>query len=450
MILTSKHFLILLIISAALIPIVSATDNTAVITMTGHRVSYPIDYGRYVQNVSLYEYKIQTSSTLDAVQTWEILGSENGVNWTVIDSQVNISFNAGVSQTFTISTPIDNQYYTFKIKNGFYDVGGQIQITLSTNSNPDTPVYNYTGGAHAVVDNDYYIAMTNTRVLYQIDYGTDASNITLLQYKAFADDTLASVQSWDIYGSNDNTGWSLIDSRDNIAVSIDSSQNFYVSTPKPYQYYLIYLTNGYYNIGKTAVFIFTTDQNGNGNITPQTPTPTLTPTPYPSQIEGPQESRVDAEIGETYIKWTWYYDNLPENTPVNIYTNDTEIPEQTGYIGNSYLITGLNAGEKHVIAIYTTNGTQLIGRATATTTIQSEYIYIMLGFCFIVMIVSLFLREWKFIIAAIFDIVICIFGAIMASGHGLLPYMFFGIAILMGIILLILGIPILRKEIDWT
>jgi hypothetical protein len=441
--------ILLIILCISCIITVCAVDDTAIITTTGHRVSYTVDYGRYVKDVKLNYYQLQTDVSLDPVNTWEIYASNNGDNWSVIDTQTNISFVANTPQLFTIGSPVNNQYYKFKINNGFYDVGKHITILFNTTSTATTPNLTHATGAHVVVDNEFDIYMTNTRVLYTIDYGNVSSNVTLLHYHAFANVSLINVQSWDIYGSNDHTGWSLVDSQANKGVSTDQSHVYSVSNAKPYQFYMIYLNNGYYNIGKTAVFIFNTDHNGSGTIIP---TPTVTPTPiiYPTQNEGTQSSEVRAEIGETYIKWMWTYNSLPADTRVNIYTNDTNKPEQMNYIGNSYLVTNLSAGEKHTIAIYTANGSQLIGRAAATTNEPSDIIYLLFGLCIVITIVAAVLPiPWLSIILSIANIIFAIIWAGEASGHGLLPYLFFACAILTGLILLIKHLPKLWEEISW-
>jgi len=320
---------------------------------------------------------------------------------------------------------------------------------------PVPPVF--TGGTNEITENSFFITMTNTRVLYTIDYGTDDANVTLLSYKVLSEVNLDSAQSWDIYGSNDETGWSLIDTETGASFTTGVFNTYTLTVLKPYQFYIIYLNGGFYNIGKTALFIFRTNINGDGNVTPNatptptpTPTPTGTATPYPTQVEGEQSSRIRAEIGETYIKWDWSYTNGNVSIPVNIYVNDTNIPVEMGYTKTSYLVTGLQPGEKHNIAIYTTNGTQLIGRATATTIMQSEIIYIMLGLCFVIMIIIFAIKDMiKFTLISIFNIILSLFGATLASGHGMLPYVFVGIAILTSIILLIQGLPRLREKVDW-
>ena len=172
------------------------------------------------------------------------------------------------------------------------------------------------------------------------------------------------------------------------------------------------------------------------------------PTPLPAG----QTVRITAETGENYIEWAWKFDNSTIlSSPVDIYIDDASNPIVMNYSRSSYLMLTLKPSERHNIAIYDTASQELLGKASATTTITSYVVYFLLALCFVIMIIAFAMQDMvKFILLSIFNIVLTLLSASLASGHGIMPYVFFGITVLTGIILLIQGIPRLREEIDWV
>jgi len=176
-----------------------------------------------------------------------------------------------------------------------------------------------------------------------------------------------------------------------------------------------------------------------------------------SPLPDNQIIRISAETGENYITWNWKLDSGGlVSVPVSIYIDDSAVPTRSNYTRTSYTITDLKPDERHNIAIYTTvNGTSTLGGKATITTLKSAYVvYFMILFCFMFMILCIFIDRylsdmWIFVIMSMFNIIICLFGAGMASGHGITPYIMFGIAILTGLIMLIEGLPKLREEISW-
>jgi hypothetical protein len=168
-----------------------------------------------------------------------------------------------------------------------------------------------------------------------------------------------------------------------------------------------------------------------------------------SPLPSNQTARVSADIGENYIQWSWKNDNgTLISVPVSLYIDDASTPVVTGYMRSSYLMLSLKPNERHNIAIY--NGTTLLGRASATTLISSYVVYFMLALCFVVMLIAFAMQDMmKFVLLSIFNIVLTLLSMSLTSGHGILPYIFLGICILTGVILLVQGVPKLREEIDW-
>ena len=164
-----------------------------------------------------------------------------------------------------------------------------------------------------------------------------------------------------------------------------------------------------------------------------------------------QTVRVSADIGENYIQWSWKLGNGSlVNSPVDIYLDDASTPIVTGYLRQSYLVLDLKPSERHNIEILDSTNQTLLGSATATTLISSYVIYFMMALCFIIMIIAFAMQELiKFLLLSIFNIILSVLSASLSSGHGIIPYVFFGIATLTGVILLVQGVPKLKDEIDW-
>lgn len=165
---------------------------------------------------------------------------------------------------------------------------------------------------------------------------------------------------------------------------------------------------------------------------------------------------LSAETGETYIQWKWRAVNTSNPVPpLDIYLTDNQSPVVTNYTGTTFLITKLNPGERHNIAIWNSsarlNGTpELLAKGT-TTTLKAAYVsYFLLGICVILMVFGFFLKEVvRLILMSLLNIIICLFGFSVSIGRGAIPYLFIGVAIITGIILLISGVPKIREEIDW-
>lgn len=179
-------------------------------------------------------------------------------------------------------------------------------------------------------------------------------------------------------------------------------------------------------------------------------------TPQPTLPAG-QTLRINSEVGETYVQWSW----RPVNTtnpvpPLNIIVDDSQTPAVYNYTSNSYLVDGLQDGGRHNIALYDStgwgNGSRvLLGKATTTTLKPAYEVYFLIAVTVGLMILIIVLGEdlIKLILLSIFNISICLFGMSLATGRGAIPYIFIGIAVITGLILLINGVPKLKEEISW-
>jgi|WetSurMetagenome_2_1015567.scaffolds.fasta_scaffold20665_5 hypothetical protein len=165
---------------------------------------------------------------------------------------------------------------------------------------------------------------------------------------------------------------------------------------------------------------------------------------------------LSAETGETYIQWKWRAINSSVPVPlVDIYLDDSQVPVITNYSSTTYIADQIRSGERHNIILYNSTArlsgsSELLVRGTITTLKPAYEIYVLWGICALLMVLVFFMGEViRLVLLSIFDIILCLFGASLAVNRGAIPYLFIGVAIITGIILLINGIPRLREEINW-
>jgi PKD repeat protein len=224
----------------------------------------------------------------------------------------------------------------------------------------------------------------------------------------------------------------------------------------------IYPDYGVYSVTLTAVNGFGANTSTKSNyitvmiITPTAttiPTPTLAP---PSPVSN-QSVLITADVGEHYIQWGFASAEPSKKLPpMDIYVDDSSIPAARNYTSTTFLQTiNISAAEKHNIAVYNssagiTNQSEFLAKASVMTLAPTAEIYLFIAIGIIMLVAILILREFIWIVLiSIFNIIMSLFGITIAQGHGAMPYVFIGIAIVSGILLLVYGVPKIREELDW-
>jgi hypothetical protein len=133
-----------------------------------------VDYGLGV-DATLSSYKMTSTVDLDAVQNWTVYGSTNGIGWSSIDLRGDVPFTSGIVQTFAIGTPSAFRYYNFYWSDGFYRVGENMTIVL-TSTNTSTPSGNITLStinAQSILDisNNQYVPIPVYVLLVLLAFG---------------------------------------------------------------------------------------------------------------------------------------------------------------------------------------------------------------------------------------------------------------------------------------
>lgn len=176
-----KSQLLLIIAIFFLISIVGAADNYIVtFPMDGQLKVGQLDYG---YNVSLLQYSLNSSVSIPAGQSWELLGSINGENYNLIDTQSNIALVAETEQIFTVLDSSSYRYFAFVMTGGFYQSGTLYVNFTSTKTTDGMPV------------TDFYTT-TSTTVLGSTTKFIDSStNTPYGWYWLFGDGATSSAQN---------------------------------------------------------------------------------------------------------------------------------------------------------------------------------------------------------------------------------------------------------------
>ena len=169
-----KRLLLLLVLVALLVVPVMAVDNTINVTMTNTRLFHMVDYGLGV-DATLSSYKMTSIVDLANVQDWILYGSTDGVGWTSLDRRNDTAFTGGVLQTFAVGTPSAFRYYNFYWAEGFYQIGENMTIVL-TSTNTSTPAGNITLStinAQSILDisNNQYVPVPVYVLLVLLAFG---------------------------------------------------------------------------------------------------------------------------------------------------------------------------------------------------------------------------------------------------------------------------------------
>ena len=214
-----------------------------------------------------------------ALTAWELQGSDNGVDWTVLDSVSDVAYDDGVVNEYEIDNPREFLQYRILVVDwgnqtkyaeiSFLQLHGTpaprvglvpIHTGVTSTAGTAPTVYDAEGTAaqwkafSAIVDGD---SATNS---WHPEEGSNPTNIKYITYifntskivtnyrkggKSKNDDPTYWVHSWVLEGSNNGTCWVTLDSRSDIPYDGGSIRDFTITTPKSFlQYRLGVLGHG--------------------------------------------------------------------------------------------------------------------------------------------------------------------------------------------------------------
>ncbi|MFD0588123.1 discoidin domain-containing protein [Paenibacillus sp. GCM10027627] len=186
-------------------------------------------------------------------KNWSLQGSNDGINWTVLDSRQNQTFakrHQTNNYTFTNSTPF--KYVKFDNFANQYQDGGIIQlaeIKLFGNEiqtfKTIKPTVTAAGGENPanLVDGNSttkWITYNNTATL-QFDFGESVTidGYALTSATNYNKSSEGDPKSWVLQGSNDNVNWTTLDSKSNQEFKLRHQRKHYLlnSNTTAYRYY---------------------------------------------------------------------------------------------------------------------------------------------------------------------------------------------------------------------
>lgn len=180
--------------------------------------------------------------------------------------------------------------------------------------------------------------------------------------------------------------------------------------------------------------------------------PAVTPTLPTGQV-----MRITSEVGESYVQWSWTAEGVTSLPPLTIVLDDEPTPTVYNYTSSTLLANELSSG-RHTITIYNStdyiNGTySMIGKATTQTQKPAYQIYglmaIAIALMLLVFVLTAFSNIIYLVMVSIFNIGICLFGMAISFNSGVVPYLFIGIASVVGLTFIISALPRIREEIAW-
>ena len=129
--------ILILAFCVGIVPVLADTDILYITTAYTSPTHYTIDYGTPAY---LFNYSINSSTTLLANQSWLLLGSNNQSTIDTLDQQTSIAFTADIEQIFTVASPGSYRFYYLVLEDGFYNPATILTLTLYTTGTAPPPI----------------------------------------------------------------------------------------------------------------------------------------------------------------------------------------------------------------------------------------------------------------------------------------------------------------------
>lgn len=126
-------------------------------------------------------------------------------------------------------------------------------------------------------------------------------------------------------------------------------------------------------------------------------------------------TKISAEVGETWIKWSWDY---PEGGSVDVYINGNLYESNTTM--SSYYLSGANANEKYTLTLYnSSNPNERIGGVSTKTIYPKTIIYLLVGVLLILVVIMLLCTDpIKTLVIGGVTVTLAIYTSTVAIGYG--------------------------------
>ncbi|MDG3005527.1 discoidin domain-containing protein [Paludisphaera mucosa] len=187
-----------------------------------------------------------------APRSWVLKGSNDGVNWTILDERTNAAVTANyLSRTYVVANPAAYRIYRLDdiVSNGdpiiqigeirFDGAPAATSISAARGDNARAGE-----GAAQAFDGDVQTKWLDFSSTSWIQYASPDGVARIVSQYAItsANDTALypgrAPKSWKLEGSNDGQNWTILDTQTDAADTADfSTRVYHVSNPGPYRYY---------------------------------------------------------------------------------------------------------------------------------------------------------------------------------------------------------------------
>jgi PKD repeat protein len=308
---------LLILISVLTILVVAQAVSGATVSITQMPALYVSDYGAGTAH-PINSYTLRPSGAV-STGAWMLLGTNDQTIFARIDARKDIGFTAGETRRFNVSNSDAYRWYYLYLQDGF-TVGNSVEFALDELSPAPVPTAVDTTGIEIVIERAPLVII--------VDFNRRATRVD--HYNFTSSVNLPADQSWQLRGTNDpdilgsdNPGsFTLLDDRTDIGFTGDDPEEFTVTSPGSFLYYVFYLQSGFSVRGMhLAIELHETPPTPTPTPTPETPTPTpsptITPTPTPTpplgvDFEGsPRAGYVPLTVTftdkspGTFSNWSW-------------------------------------------------------------------------------------------------------------------------------------------------
>ena len=219
-----------------------------------HWIQFNFREERKIEAYTLQSGRQEKGSICGMPRDWEFQGSNNGSNWTVIDTRTNqIGWEDNEKALYKLPNPASYKYYRLYITAGnalnlrlpeleLVEKYAPKVINLTADSETSTPVRN-------LLDNNITSFWETGNPFpfphwVQCDFGRE---ITMKAYTLQTGydgvgSTDAMPRDWEFQGSNDKSIWTILDRRKNEYWKEAEKRTYKFSNSTPYRYYRLYIT----------------------------------------------------------------------------------------------------------------------------------------------------------------------------------------------------------------
>jgi alpha-L-fucosidase 2 len=207
--------------------------------------------------VTQYKLVSGTGSTVTAPRDWQLLGSNDGTNWTTLDTRSSETFSAaGETKRYRITNAVPYAYYRLNVAATAGGAGGvqlaELQL-WSRNGDPATAAsaQNSTETSDKAFDGSTSTKWYNTGSAPPawIRYGFgNAAGWAVTEYRVSSANDVQNrdPKDWQFQGSNDGTTWTTLDSRaGEVFASRLLTKTYTLINTTPWRYYRLYVSANY-------------------------------------------------------------------------------------------------------------------------------------------------------------------------------------------------------------